>query len=59
MMKMGFYTLIWLAISLLAGVVGSYLFKVDFWFASLIAGIVFIVNGLIAEWEDRRRDRDI
>lgn len=59
MMKRGFYTLIWLAISLLAGVVGSYLFKVDFWIASLIAGLALIVNGLIAEWEDRRRDRDI
>ncbi len=57
-MKRGLYILIWLAISLLAGVVGNYLFKVDFWLASLIAGLALIVNGLIAEWEDRRRDRD-
>lgn len=50
--------LIWLAISLLAGVVGSYVFELDLWIASLIAGFALIVNGLIAEWEDRRRDRD-
>jgi len=33
------------------------LFKVDFWIASLIAGLALIANGLIADWEDRRRDR--
>ncbi len=42
------YTLIWLTISLLGGVVGSYLFKLDFWIASLIAGLALIVNGLLA-----------
>ncbi len=52
------YTLIWLVISLLAGAVGNYLFKVNFWVASLIAGLALIANGLIAEWEDRRRDRN-
>lgn len=55
-MKRLFYTLIWLVISLLAGVVGNYLFNVNFWVASLIAGLALIANGLIAEWEDRRRD---
>jgi hypothetical protein len=43
-------------ISLVAGAVGSYLFNVNFWVASLIAGFALIANGLIAEWEDRRRD---
>lgn len=57
-MKRLFYTLIWLAISLLAGAAGNYLFNVNFWVASLIAGMALIVNGLIAEWEDRRRDGD-
>jgi hypothetical protein len=50
--------LIWAAISLLAGAVGSYFFNLSFWWASLIAGIALIVNGLIAEWEDRRRDKN-
>ena len=60
MMKRLVYTLIWLVISLLAGALGNYLFKVNFWVASLIAGVALIANGLIAEWEDRRRDkRDI
>jgi hypothetical protein len=45
--------LIWAAISLMAGAVGSYFFKLNFWFSSLIAGMALVVNGLIAEWEDR------
>ncbi|MBN8794179.1 hypothetical protein [Thermomonas alba] len=56
-MKRVLYTLVWLAISLLAGTAGHYIFKVDFWIASLIAGLALIANGLIADWEDRRRDR--
>lgn len=58
MMRRVMYTLIWLVISLLAGVAGSYFFNMNFWVTSLIAGLSLIVNGLIAEWEDRRRDRD-
>jgi hypothetical protein len=46
-MKRLFYILIWLVISLLAGVVGNYLFSVNFWIASLIAGLALIANGLI------------
>ncbi|WP_247263451.1 MULTISPECIES: hypothetical protein [Pseudomonas] len=57
-MKRLFYTAIWLVISLLAGAAGNYLFEVNFWVASLIAGLALMVNGLIAEWEDRRRDRN-
>lgn len=55
-MKRLFYTLIWLVISLAAGALGNYFFNVNFWVASLIAGLALIANGLIAEWEDRRRD---
>lgn len=51
------YTLAWLAISLLAGAAGHYIFGINFWIASLIAGLALIANGLIADWEDRRRDR--
>lgn len=56
-MKKLLYTTIWLVILLLAGVVGNYLFEVNFWVASLIAGLTLMANGLIAEREDRRRDR--
>jgi len=45
--------IIWLVIALLGGITGSYFFKLNFWWSSLITGIVLIVNGLIAEWEDR------
>lgn len=52
-MKKAVYIMIWLAISLLAGVMGSLFFKLDFLDASLVMGLALIVNGLIAEWEDR------
>ena len=52
-----FYTLIWLGMSLLTGLLGSRLFQIDFWLASLIAGLALLANGLLADWEDRRRDR--
>ena len=57
-MKRGVYVLIWLVVSLLVALVGQYFFKVNFWIASLIAGLALIANGLIADWEDRRHDRD-
>jgi hypothetical protein len=44
--------------SAVAGAAGSYFFNVSFWIASLIAGVSLIANGLIAEWEDRRQDRN-
>jgi len=49
------HTLIWLVIALLVGAAGSYFFKLNFWWSSLIAGIALVVNGLIAEWEDREK----
>jgi hypothetical protein len=45
--------LIWAAISLLGGAAGSYFCKLNFWLSSLIVGMSLIVNGLVAEWEDR------
>jgi len=47
--------LIWLSISIIAGVVGSQIFNVAFWLAAVIAGAALVVNGLIAEWEDRKK----
>ena len=41
--------LIWVIIALLAGAAGRYLFSVDFWIASLLAGLALTINGLIAE----------
>ena len=54
-MKPFFYILIWCLIVLLAGIVGRYFFHLDFWLSSLIAGLTLVVNGLIAEWEDRKK----
>ncbi|MDG9930684.1 MULTISPECIES: hypothetical protein [unclassified Pseudomonas] len=54
-----FYTLIWLGMSLLAGLLGSHLFQIDFWIASLIAGLALLANGLLADWEDRRNDHHL
>lgn len=44
-----------MAISLIAGALGKYLFNLDFWLSALIAGVALVVNGLIADWEDRDR----
>jgi hypothetical protein len=47
------YTLIWLAVSLLAGASASYFLKLGFLPSALIAGVALIANGLLANWEDR------
>jgi hypothetical protein len=52
-MRKTVHILIWLVIVLLVGTAGSYFFKLNFWWSSLIVGIALIVNGLIATWEDR------
>jgi hypothetical protein len=49
------YLLCWLSLSLAAGAAGSYIFNLDFFCSSLIAGLTLIANGLIAEWEDRNK----
>ena len=45
--------LVWLVIALVVGVAGGFLFQLNFWVSSLVAGAALVVNGLIAEWEDR------
>lgn len=52
--KILIYILVWLIISVLAGMLGTYLFNINFWTSSLVAGLALILNGMIAEWEDRR-----
>ncbi len=49
------HILIWLVIALLAGAAGSYFLKLNFWWSSLVVGIALVVNGLFAEWEDRKK----
>lgn len=46
-------TLVWLAISLLAGASGSYFLGLGFWPTALIVGLALVANGLLADWEDR------
>lgn len=48
---------IWAFISIVAGTIGSWLFNVGFFLSSAIAAIALVVNGFVAEWEDRRRGR--
>ncbi len=45
---------IWIIISLLAGLIGSYLFDIKFLLSFSIAGVALIINGLIAELEDSK-----
>ena len=45
--------LVWLIIALIVGAAGGLLFHLNFWVSSLVAGAALVVNGLIAEWEDR------
>ena len=45
--------LVWLVIALVVGAAGSFLFHLNFWASSLVAGASLVANGLIAEWEDR------
>lgn len=47
------YIIVWFAIVLIAGAAGSYFFNLNFWLAAGIAACALIVNGLIAQWEDR------
>ena len=57
-MKKPLHLVVWFVIVLMAGAVGHHFFNVGFWIGALIAGVASIVNGLIAEWEDGRCDRD-
>lgn len=48
------FMLIWLSISLMAGLAGHFFFKLNFWAASVIAAVALTINGLADSWGDRR-----
>jgi hypothetical protein len=48
------YSLIWLAIIVVAGLIGRHVFDASFWAGAAIAAFSLIVNALIIEWEDRQ-----
>lgn len=52
-MKKMKHVLIWAALSIMAGSAGHFFFSLNFWWSSLIAAVALIINGFIAEWEDR------
>ena len=60
-----FYVFVWLLICVLVGSVATYFFHLPFWVAFVITASALVLNGVIAEVEDRmkggflnsRRDR--
>ncbi len=52
-MKKTSYFAIWVAVSLVLGAIGSYFFNLSFWLTSAIAAAALIINGLIADFEDK------
>lgn len=48
----------WLAISALAGALGSFLLDLDFWASVLIVGLALVANGVLANLEDRGKFND-
>jgi hypothetical protein len=52
-MKRASYIVIWAAISLVLGAIGSYFFNLSFWLTSATAAVALIINGLIADVEDK------
>jgi hypothetical protein len=47
------YTVAWLAICSAAGGIAAYGFQLSFWITFAITAAALVVNGFIAEWEDR------
>jgi uncharacterized membrane protein len=47
------YSLLWIAICVLAGAAARYLIGVGFWSATLIAAVALVAHGIVADWEDR------
>jgi hypothetical protein len=45
----------WAAVCFLAGAAASHYWHLDFWLSSLIAGISLMLNGFLAEREDREQ----
>jgi hypothetical protein len=52
-MKRFLHIAVWVLISLVLGAIGSYLFNLSFWLTTAIAAIALIINGVIAEIEDK------
>jgi hypothetical protein len=52
-MKRFLHIAVWALISLVLGAIGSYLFNLSFWLTTAIAAIALIINGVIAEIEDK------
>jgi hypothetical protein len=52
-MRHGYLIVIWSLVVALLAAIGSRLYHLGFWQASAVAACTLIVNGLIAEWEDR------
>lgn len=46
--------LIWTGISVFIGALGAFFLKIDFWYSSAGVAVALIINGFIAEWEDRK-----
>lgn len=46
-------TLVWLAVSVLAGICGNSFLGLGFLPSASIVGLSLIANGLLADWEDR------
>lgn len=49
-----FYIVIWLLISGLAGLAAASIFGLSFWVMFAITGVALMLNGLVAEIEDRK-----
>jgi hypothetical protein len=37
--------------------IGAYVFRINFWLACVMVALALILNGILAEWGDRRRDK--
>jgi len=48
------YLTIWVVICSVVGIVAAYFFNVGFWLAFLITAAALLLNGVVAEIEDRR-----
>ena len=46
--------LIWIGISGFIGALGTFFLKIDFLYSSAGVAVALIINGFIAEWEDRK-----
>lgn len=46
--------LIWIGISAFIGGLGTFFLKIDFWYSSAGVAVALIINGFVAEWEDRK-----